>query len=213
MVNVIGELEKNGVLPVVILENSENATNVARALSEAGISCVEITFRTDAAEESIRNITKEYPEMLVGAGTILSIEQVKQAVEAGAKFVVSPGFNPKVVEYCLKEDIPIIPGVCTPTEIEMALRHGINVLKFFPAEAVGGIKYIKAISAPYSQVRFLPTGGINEVNLCDYLSFEKVVACGGSWMVKQELIKNSDYEEIKKITMLAVETVNSVRKK
>ncbi len=185
-----------GIVPVVKIENSEDAIPLGRALIDGGLPVAEITFRTDAAEEAIKKLTDNYPDLLVGAGTVLSVDQVKRAVFAGAKFIVSPGFNPKVVDYCIDNSILVTPGINSPTQIEMALERQLEVLKFFPAEASGGIAMLKAMSAPYGNVKFIPTGGINAENLNSYLSFERVHACGGSWMVKSDLIKEHRFEEI-----------------
>ena len=165
-----------GIVPVVVLNKTEDAAPLAQSLMKGGLPCAEVTFRTQAAEESIRTIAKAFPDMLVGAGTVLSVDQVKRAVDAGAKFIVSPGLNPKVVEYCLKKNYPVTPGIMTPTELEVALGYGLDVVKFFPAENAGGLKMIKAMSAPYTMMKFMPTGGINATNVRDYL------ACGGSWI-------------------------------
>ena len=197
----IGDL---GIVPVVKIDNAADAVPLGKALMEGGLPLAEITFRTDAAEEAIGNITKALPEMLVGAGTVLNVEQAQRAVNAGAKFIVSPGFNPAVVEFCIKKGIPITPGCSNPTDIEMALGFKLDVVKFFPAEAFGGLSTLKAMSAPYSMVKFIPTGGIDAKNILDYLNFNKVLACGGSWMVKDELIKKGDFAQITRLTCEAV---------
>ena len=167
-----------GVVPVVVLDDVKDALPLAEALIRGGLKCAEVTFRTEAAEESIRLISKKYPEMLVGAGTVLSIEQVDRAVFAGAKFIVSPGFDPEIVDYCIKKDIPVFPGCITPSEVAQAVKRGLKVLKFFPAEQAGGIAMIKAMAAPYTMVKFMPTGGINSKNLKNYLEFGKIICCG-----------------------------------
>jgi 2-dehydro-3-deoxyphosphogluconate aldolase/(4S)-4-hydroxy-2-oxoglutarate aldolase len=197
----IGEL---GIIPVVKIEKAENALPLGRALIDGDLPIAEITFRTSAAEESIKTLTRELPNLLVGAGTVLTIEQVKKAVSAGAKFIVSPGFNPKVVDYCTENSIPITPGINNPTQIEMALERGIEVVKFFPAEASGGLPLLKSMSAPYSGIKFIPTGGINLDNLTSYLSNKKVHACGGSWMVKADLISSGNFAEVTRLTKEAV---------
>lgn len=211
MNKVLEQLEQFGIVPVVVLDDVNDAEPLASALLKGGLPCAEITFRTDAAEESIKIISEKFPEMLIGAGTVLTIEQVERAVAAGAKFIVSPGINPKVVEYCVKKNIPIIPGTCNPSNVETALEYGLNVVKFFPAEASGGIKYIKAIAAPYCGVRFMPTGGINEDNIIDYLKYNRIIACGGSWMVKSDLIKSGDFERIERMTKDACNIVKKIR--
>ncbi|MBP1648547.1 MAG: 2-dehydro-3-deoxyphosphogluconate aldolase/4-hydroxy-2-oxoglutarate aldolase [Bacteroidetes bacterium] len=193
-----------GIVPVIAIEHAEDAEPLAQALVEGGLPCAEVTFRTKAGREAISRIAKSHPTLLLGAGTVLTVEQVQAAVDAGAKFIVSPGLNRKVVEYCLANDIPMTPGVLTPSEIEVALEYGLEVVKFFPAEAGGGLAYLKAISAPYKSLRFIPTGGVDESNLLAYLKFPKVHACGGSWMVKPEMITNHQFDEIKKITSAAV---------
>lgn len=201
IIKKIGEL---GIVPVVKIDDAKDAAPLAEALIKGGLPVAEITFRTAAAEEAIRNITGSVPDILVGAGTVLSIEQVKRAVDAGAEFIVTPGLNPRVVEYCVREQIAVTPGCSNPSDIEKALEFGLDVVKFFPSEASGGIKTLKAISAPYSMVRFIPTGGINADNLVEYLSFSKVLACGGSWMVKDELIRKGNFDEITRLTREAV---------
>jgi len=197
----IGEL---GIVPVVKIEKAEDALPLGKALIDGDLPIVEITFRTSAAEESIKTLTGELPNLLVGAGTVLTIEQVKEAVSAGAKFIVSPGFNPRVVDYCIENSIPVTPGINNPTQIEMALERGIEVVKYFPAEASGGLPLLKSMSAPYSGIKFIPTGGINQNNLCSYLSNNKVLACGGSWMVKPELISSGNFAEITRLTKEAI---------
>jgi len=197
----IGEL---GIVPVVKIEKAEDALPLGKALIDGDLPIAEITFRTSAAEESIKTLTRGLPNLLVGAGTVLTVEQAKKAVSAGAKFIVSPGFNPRVVDYCIENSIPVTPGINNPTQIEMALERGIEVVKFFPAEASGGLPLLKSMSAPYTGIKFIPTGGINQNNLCSYLSNNKVHACGGSWMVKPELISSGNFDEISRLTREAV---------
>mgnify|MGYP000925821421 FL=1 len=205
MNDILKQIGDYGIVPVVKIDDAKDAIPLAKALKDGGLPVAEITFRTAAAEEAISNISKEFPELLVGAGTVLSVEQVKKSVNAGAKFIVSPGFNPEVVKYCIDNEIPITPGCSNPTDIEMALGFGLEVVKFFPAESFGGIKTLKAISAPYGMIKFIPTGGINVNNINDYLSFSKVLACGGSWMVKDELIKKGNFGEITRLAREAVD--------
>lgn len=211
MNEVIEQFEKIGIIPVVVLEDAKDAKPLGQALMEGGLPCAEVTFRTGAAEESIRVMSEEFPEMLVGAGTVLTTQQVDRAVAAGAKFIVSPGINPVVAEYCVKKKIPIVPGTCTPSNIETALGFGLDVVKFFPAEAAGGLKYIKAVAAPYTGVRFMPTGGINADNVKEYLKYDRILACGGSWMVKGNLIKAGDFGKIKELTAEAAAIVKDIR--
>ena len=212
MNDTLKEIGHTGIVPVVVLNKVADAVPLADALIKGGLPCAEVTFRTAAAEESIREIAKKFPVMFVGAGTVLTTEQVDRAIGAGAKFIVSPGFNPKVVEYCIKNNYPICPGIMTPTELEMALGFGLDVVKFFPAENAGGLKMIKAMSAPYTMMKFMPTGGINATNVRDYLACDKILACGGSWMVKGDLIKGGNFAEIEKLTAEAAEIVREVRK-
>ncbi len=201
-----------GVVPVVVLEDAKNALPLAKALTEGGLPCAEVTFRTDAAEESIRLMCSEYPDMTVGAGTVLTVRQIDRAVAAGAKFIVSPGFDPDIVDYCLKKDIPVFPGCATPSEVAQAAKRGMKLVKFFPAEQAGGIAMIKALAAPYTMMKFMPTGGISAKNLKDYLSFDRVLCCGGSWMVKGDLIQDGDFNKIRELTEEAVELTASLRK-
>jgi len=207
MNKILEKIGKLGIVPVVKIEDAKNAYKLGKALIDGGLPIAEITFRTSAAEESIKILSKECLEILVGAGTVLTVEQAKKAVSAGAKFIVSPGFNPKVVDYCLENNILITPGINNPTQIEMALERGIEVVKFFPAEASGGLALLKSMSAPFSGIKFIPTGGINLNNLSSYLSNKKVHACGGSWMVKPELISSGNFSEITRLTQEAVSTM------
>ncbi len=200
MNKLLKEISNIGIVPVVVLDETSQALPLAKALYAGGLGCAEVTFRTAAAEESIKIISKEMPEMLVGAGTVLTVEQVDRAVASGAKFIVSPGLNHEIVKYCVDKDITIIPGCATPSDIETALSLGLEVVKFFPAEAAGGINMIKAMSAPYTSIKFMPTGGINIKNLNTYLSSNKIIACGGSWMVSKELLKSGNYETVTKLT-------------
>ena len=210
---VTEKISSLGVVPVVVLEDAKDAAPLAKALVEGGLPCAEVTFRTDAAEESIRIMTSEYPDMFVGAGTVLTIEQVDRAVKAGAKFIVSPGFDPEIVDYCLDKEIPVFPGCITPSEVAQAVKRGLKVVKFFPAEQFGGVATIKAMAAPYVGLKFMPTGGIHVKNLESYLSCDKIIACGGSWMVKGDLVKAGKFEEIRAMTEEAVKLVEEIRNK
>ena len=211
MEEILEKLSDLGVVPVVSIERAEDAIRLGQALLEGGLPCAEITFRTAAAEEAIRRIASELPDVLVGAGTVLSPDQAEKAVAAGARFIVSPGFDPKVVDWCLGHFIPVTPGVATPTEINMALDKGLHILKFFPAQALGGVATLKAIAAPYGGVKFIPTGGVNAKNLADYLSLPMVHACGGSWLVKGKLISAGEFAEITRLVQEAVAIVHQVR--
>lgn len=191
------------IVPVIQLDRAENAPPLAQALIRGGLPCAEITFRTEAAAASIAAVSAAYPDMFVGAGTILTAGQADAAIQAGARFLVSPGFNPTAVEHCLQKGYPILPGVCTPSEVERALSYGLTRLKFFPAEAAGGVAMIRALSAPYGMVRFMPTGGINPGNVREYLACPAVFACGGSWMVPQDKINAGRFAEIEQLTAQA----------
>ena len=204
---VLEKIQQLGIVPVVVLNDASDASPLARALCDGGLPCAEVTFRTEAAEEAIRIMSQEFPEMLVGAGTVLTTDQVDRAVAAGAKFIVSPGLNPKIVRYCIERNIPITPGTCNPSDVELAIELGLEVVKFFPAEASGGLEMIKAMSAPYTNVKFMPTGGINQKNLATYLDFPKIIACGGSWMVNGDLIKEGNFDRIRELTADAVHSM------
>ncbi|HOM43089.1 MAG: bifunctional 4-hydroxy-2-oxoglutarate aldolase/2-dehydro-3-deoxy-phosphogluconate aldolase [Tepidanaerobacteraceae bacterium] len=207
MNNILNQLSVIGIIPVVKIEDVNKAVPVAKALCDGGLNCAEITFRTANADKAIKSITSAMPNMLIGAGTVLTTEQVDKAIEAGAKFIVSPGFNPEVVRYCIERNVLIIPGCSSPSDIEQAIKLNLEVVKFFPAEALGGIKTIKAIAAPYVGLKFVPTGGINEKNMNEYLSSPRVLACGGSWMVNDALIKSGEFGKITELTQQAVKTM------
>jgi 2-dehydro-3-deoxyphosphogluconate aldolase/(4S)-4-hydroxy-2-oxoglutarate aldolase len=204
MHNILEELGKIGIVPVITIDDAEKAVPLARALIAGGIPCAELTFRTAQAEEAIRRIAGEAPDILLGAGTVLSAEQVDRAVAAGAKFIVSPGLNPRVVAHCIGKGVPVIPGCANPSDIELALEAGLEVVKFFPAEPAGGLDYIRAIAAPYPGLKFMPTGGIHAGNIAQYIAFEKVLACGGSWMAGADLVKAGDFERIAGLSREAV---------
>ena len=208
---MISQIKKIGIIPVIVLNNQQEVELLGNALSLGGIPCAEITFRSEFAAEAIELMVTKFPDILVGAGTVLTCEQVDKAIKAGAKFIVTPGLNERVVRYCQEKNILVIPGVCTPSEIERALGLGIEIVKFFPAEVFGGINFIKAVSAPYSNVKFIPTGGINLNNVENYLKHPRVLACGGSWMVKRDLIENQEYDHITNLIKDAKRIVNSVR--
>ncbi|MDR1663918.1 MAG: bifunctional 4-hydroxy-2-oxoglutarate aldolase/2-dehydro-3-deoxy-phosphogluconate aldolase [Clostridiales bacterium] len=207
MHEVLERISEIGIVPVIAIQDEGKAVPLAKALSAGGIPCAEVTFRTAQGEESIRRIAKDVPEVLLGAGTVTTAAQVDRAIDAGAKFIVSPGFNPKIVAYCLQKNIPITPGCANPSDIEAAMEFGLEVVKFFPAEQAGGIDYIKAIAAPYTGMRFIPTGGVNAGNINKYLAFEKIIACGGSWMVSADLLNAGDFDGITRLCKEAVRTV------
>lgn len=204
MNEVLTQIQTIGIVPVVVLNDAKDAKPLAKALCAGGLPCAEVTFRTSAAEESIRIMSTNFPDMLVGAGTVLTTDQVDRAVAAGAKFIVSPGLNPKIVKYCIDKGVPVTPGTTNPSDIEQALELGLEVVKFFPAEAAGGLKMIKAMAAPYVNMKFMPTGGINADNLTEYLDFPKIIACGGSWMVSGALVEAGKFDEIEVLTREAV---------
>ncbi len=211
MVKVLEDIQKIGIVPVVVIEDAKDAEPLAKALCDGGLPCAEVTFRTAAAEEAIRIMAEKFPDMLIGAGTVLTTEQVDRAVAAGAKFIVSPGLNPRIVKYCVEKNIPITPGCSSASDIEQALENGLEVVKFFPAEQAGGLAMIKALAAPYVGVKFMPTGGINATNVRDYLQYNRILACGGSWMVKGDLISAGNFEKITELTKEAVQIVKESR--
>lgn len=201
------QLRRIGIVPVIQLEDAGDAKSLARALCEGGLPCAEVTFRTSAAEETICKMKEECPEILIGAGTVLNTEQVKKACGAGAEFIVSPSFNEEVVQYCIEHKIPIFPGCAAPGDVDKAVLYGLNYVKFFPAEAAGGINMIKAIAAPYHSVQFMPTGGISEKNIGEYLAYDRIFACGGSWLVPRECIERKEFSRIKSLVKQAVNTM------
>lgn len=211
MNDILNQLEKCMIVPVVVLENAKDAKPLGEALCNGGLPCAEVTFRTEAAEESIRIMSESFHEMLVGAGTVLTTDQVDRAVNAGAKFIVSPGFDEEIVDYCLEKGITVLPGCATPSEVAKAVKRELEVVKFFPAEQAGGLPMIKAMAAPYTMVKFMPTGGINPENVKDYLAFNKIFACGGSWMVKNTLVENQEFDKICELSKEAVTIAKSIR--
>ena len=211
MNKVLEEISKIGIVPVIALDHVEDAAPLAKALCDGGLPCAEVTFRTAAAEESIRLMHEAYPDMVLAAGTVLTTEQVDRAVAAGASVIVSPGFDPEIVDYCISKNIPVMPGIVTPSELAQAVKRGLTRVKFFPATAAGGIKMIKAMCAAYTNVRIMPTGGINTANLEEFLSCDKIFCCGGSWMVKGDMIKAGEFDKIKDMTAEAVALVKQIR--
>ena len=211
MNEIVKKLGEIGIIPVVAIDDADTAIPLGQALLDGGLPCAEITFRTAAAAEAIQKMSAAHPDVLVGAGTVLTVEQAQQAKNAGAKFIVTPGFDAAVVDWCLANDMPITPGVMTPTDINQALAKGLSLLKFFPAEAAGGIKALKAIGGPYVGIKFIPTGGISATNLADYLALPIVHACGGSFMVKKQLIAEGKFDEIRDLAETAVNIVKSAR--
>ncbi len=205
--NVMEKIEELKIVPVVVLHDAKDAVPLAQALTDGGLPVAEVTFRTEAAESSIKAMSDAFPEMLVGAGTVTSVEQAEKAVAAGAKFLVTAGFNRRVTEYAVENHIPIFPGACTPSELMLLLEYNLPVAKFFPAGQYGGLDTIKALSGPFPNMRFMPTGGVNAGNIREYLAYPKVIACGGSWMVKDTLIKEGRFDEIQRLTSEAVALV------
>jgi 2-dehydro-3-deoxyphosphogluconate aldolase / (4S)-4-hydroxy-2-oxoglutarate aldolase len=204
--SIIEQLRATRIVPVVVIREADAAAPLAKALTEGGLPCAEITFRTPAAPEAVRRIAEAFPDLLLGAGTVLTPRQARQAREAGATFVVSPGFNVRVVDYCQEHGIPVFPGVCTPTEIEAALEKDLSVLKFFPAEPMGGPRFLAAISAPFPGLQFIPTGGIGAAELPRYLELDYVVACGGSWMAPSAWISAGEFDRIREEVRTAVQS-------
>jgi 2-dehydro-3-deoxyphosphogluconate aldolase/(4S)-4-hydroxy-2-oxoglutarate aldolase len=196
---VFENIKELKIIPVATIDNLEDAISLGKTLIEADLPVIEVTFRTKVAAQSIKFLTNEFPNLLVGAGTVLKVEQITNAISMGAQFIVTPGFNPKVVDYCIQEQIPIIPGVNTPTMVEWALDRGLKVVKFFPADLSGGPKMLKSLAGPYPSMRFLPTGGINNGSLRSYIDLPNVIACGGSWIVPKDLITEGKFEEIKQL--------------
>jgi 2-dehydro-3-deoxyphosphogluconate aldolase/(4S)-4-hydroxy-2-oxoglutarate aldolase len=205
---VLDRLAEVRLVPVVVLDRAEDAWPLGQALKAGGLPCAEVTFRTAAAEDAIRAIAKD-PDIVLGAGTVLTPDQVDRALDAGARYIVTPGFSLGVVRRCQERGVPVFPGVATPTEIQMALEAGLDTVKFFPAESLGGVKALKAISAPFGGVRFVPTGGITAANLADYLALKSVVAVGGSWMVAADLVKAGNFDEVARLSDEAVAIVRA----
>lgn len=207
MQKLLEQVQRYKIVPVVVLENAKDAIPLGQALINGGLPVAEVTFRTAAAADAIRLMRETFPDMLLGAGTVINVEQCREAISCGASFIVTPGYSEEVTAYCCDEGIPILPGVCTPTELMAVANHGLPVAKFFPAAQFGGLKTIKALAAPFPQMRFMPTGGVSEANILEYLAEPKVIAAGGSWMVKQDLIKEGRFDEIEAMTRSAVELV------
>ncbi|SCJ75627.1 Putative KHG/KDPG aldolase [uncultured Eubacterium sp.] len=205
------ELRESGVIPVVKISEIEKAERLAESLQKGGINCAEITFRAERAEIAISKILNRFPKMIVGAGTVLSVSGAKKAIEAGARFIVSPGFDEEIVQYSLEKGVLVIPGCITPTEIQKAIKYGLDIVKFFPAEQFGGLKSIKALAAPFPNVSFVPTGGITLDNLKEYMSEQSVLAVGGTFMVREELIQTSQWDRISQLSEKSVEIIKKFR--
>lgn len=205
--DIYQRLKRTGILPIITVDDADDALPLAKALSDGGLTSAEFTFRTAAAEEAISIAAKALPSMLIGAGTVLTTEQVERAEGAGARFIVTPGLNPEIVEHCQKKELPIFPGVSTASDIDLAVRLGLSVVKFFPAETTGGLANIKALAAPFTKMQFIPTGGVNAKNLNAYLAYERVFACGGSWMIDRKLVKAKDFDGITRLAKEAVDTM------
>jgi 2-dehydro-3-deoxyphosphogluconate aldolase/(4S)-4-hydroxy-2-oxoglutarate aldolase len=209
MDEMLKQVEAFKVVPVVVIENVEDAIPLAQALVNGGLPVAEVTFRTAAAPDAIKAMSEKFPELCVGAGTVINVEQCKKAVECGAKFIVSPGYSEEVTQYCIENEIPIFPGICTPTELINVVNHGLPVAKFFPAAQFGGLKTINALGSVFPQMKFMPTGGVSESNVLEYLASPKIIAAGGSWMVKGDLIKAGKFDEIEAMTKSVVELVKN----
>lgn len=209
MDEMLKQVEAFKVVPVVVIENVEDAIPLAQALVNGGLPVAEVTFRTAAAPDAIKAMSEKFPELCVGAGTVINVEQCKKAVECGAKFIVSPGYSEEVTQYCIENEIPIFPGICTPTELINVVNHGLPVAKFFPAAQFGGLKTINALGSVFPQMKFMPTGGVSESNVLEYLASPKIIAAGGSWMVKGDLIKAGKFDEIETMTKSVVELVKN----
>ena len=207
MNDVIQKIYDIGIVPVIAIDDADKAVPLAKALVKGGLPAAEVTFRTAAAEEAIKRIVAEVPEMLVGAGTVLTKEQADRAIAAGVKFIVSPGFNPEITKYVIDKGMLMMPGTATPGEMEQAMSMGLDVVKFFPAEQNGGVAKLKALAGPYKTLKWMPTGGVNAKNLADYLAFDQIVACGGTWMVKKDLIQQENWAEITRLSREAVRTM------
>ena len=211
MENVLERIGSMGIVPVVAIDDTVHCPELGYALIEGGLPCVEVTFRTAVAADAIKSLSTAYPDLLVGAGTVLTVSQAQTAIDSGARFVMTPGFDNDVVDWCLEEQVPIFPGVMTPTEINAARNKGVKVVKFFPAEASGGVTTLKAVSGPYADIQFIPTGGISPDNLSDYLSLPYVLACGGTWLLKKSMIVKLQFDAIKRTVRESVQIVMDTR--
>ena len=211
MNELLQKIHDIGIVPVIAIDDASKAVPLAKALVEGGLPAAEVTFRTAAAEDAIRAIVKEVPEMIVGAGTVLTKEQADRAIDAGVSFIVSPGFNPRITEYVLDKGVCMLPGTATAGEMEQAMMLGLNAVKFFPAEQNGGIAKLKALAGPYRNLKWMPTGGINTGNLAEYMSFPQILACGGTWMVKKDLISAGEWDKIAALVKEASEIVKEIR--
>ena len=211
MQDIFRKFRDVGIIPVIVIKHEEYAQQLADVLCDNGLPCAEVTFRTEAAAKVIKAMVSHRPEMLVGAGTVLTVEEVDLAIDSGAQFIVSPGLNPQVVKYCQERNIPMAPGTQTPSEMEQAISLGVDFVKFFPAEQSGGLSMIKAVAAPYGNLSFMPTGGINAANVRQYLADERIVACGGSWMVKESMLEAGNWQKIARLVREAAAIVREVR--
>lgn len=211
MQDIFRKFRDVGIIPVIVIKHEEYAQQLADVLCDNGLPCAEVTFRTKAAAKVIKAMVSHRPEMLVGAGTVLTVEEVDLAIDSGAQFIVSPGLNPQVVKYCQERNIPMAPGTQTPSEMEQAISLGVDFVKFFPAEQSGGLSMIKAVAAPYGNLSFMPTGGINAANVRQYLADERIVACGGSWMVKESMLEAGNWQKIARLVREAAAIVREVR--
>ena len=211
MADILKKIHGIGIVPVIALENVEDAAPLAQALCNGGLPVAEVTYRTACAHDAMIEMKKACPQMLVGAGTVLTKEQVDSALDAGAEFIVSPGLNPEIVRYCQEKNVPILPGTANASDIEVALSLGLTAVKFFPAEPLGGIKMISALAAPYTQMKFMPTGGVSPKNMKDYLSNPKIIACGGTWMIDKKAMQEKNFAKIEELTRQAVREMLEIK--
>ena len=211
MADILKKIHGIGIVPVIALENVEDAAPLAQALCNGGLPVAEVTYRTACAHDAMIEMKKACPQMLVGAGTVLTKEQVDSALDAGAEFIVSPGLNPEIVRYCQEKNVPILPGTANASDIEAALSLGLTAVKFFPAEPLGGIKMISALAAPYTQMKFMPTGGVSPKNMKDYLSNPKIIACGGTWMIDKKAMQEKNFAKIEELTRQAVREMLEIK--
>lgn len=211
MTDILKKIHGIGIVPVIALENVEDAAPLAHALCKGGLPVAEVTYRTACAHDAMIEMKKACPQMLVGAGTVLTKEQVDSALDAGAEFIVSPGLNPEIVRYCQEKNVPILPGTANASDIEVALSLGLTAVKFFPAEPLGGIKMISALAAPYTQMKFMPTGGVSPKNMKDYLSNPKIIACGGTWMIDKKAMQEKNFAKIEELTRQAVREMLEIK--
>lgn len=211
MTDLLPRVRKLGVMPVISLPGVEAAEPLAVALCAGGLPAAEIGLRTPAAVEGIARMRRARPDMLVGAGTVLTLEQAQACLDAGAQFIVAPGFDDAVVDFCLERNVPVIPGICTASELTRAVNRGLPAVKFFPAEAMGGLATLKALAGPFADVLFMPTGGVNTANMADYLAWDRILTVGGTWLAKKDVLERGDFDEVARLAREAMDIVARVR--